>query len=507
MASLAQRIRRARLPLVPLLPAIVVGVGVATAIVVGFLGLAHLRTISDRVAVERASVLSATLAARLRATGSEDHAFVVRRAARRSGAEVLLAAHDGTTVADGTFGLPSPSAVTELLISERGVTHTRIGRTQFSVQSLGAPFQNLAVIAFVPAPAQPEGASALVRAMLVLTAMLLGVAGIVAYFFGRELHADVDFVRSQIDKMAEPDESPIGAPINIRVPDQVGVLTHAFNVLVDRFAAAERAYQLDLDHVAALDRDRAGFLGALSHELRTPLNAILGFADVLLSEVDGPLDDDTRENLEMVRASGSHLRGLIDDILELSALESGQLRLSRTLVDVHAVAEDVVREAAGRVGGKPISLEVSGTSPTYAFVDERRMWQILSNLVGNAIKFTAEGSVRIDIALELGQVRVSVVDTGTGIASKDLETIFDEFRQVGPATSRSKGTGLGLFIARRLVTMHGGTIGVESEVNKGSSFTIRLPAWSVETSGFAGGDTGNSDISSLRPAAPRGGAS
>ncbi|PIE05368.1 MAG: hypothetical protein CSA75_05110, partial [Sorangium cellulosum] len=250
--------------------------------------------------------------------------------------------------------------------------------------------------------------------------------------------------------------------------------------------------------VAALDRDRASFFSVLSHELRTPLNAILGFADVLLSEVDGPLDPDTRENLNMVRASGSHLRGLIDDILELSALESGQLRLSRTLVDVRMVADDVMREATARLGGKSLKLRVEGMSPTYALVDERRLWQILSNLVGNAIKFTTEGEVAVVVAVEFGHVRVTVSDTGPGIAAKDLETIFDEFQQVGPAKARSKGTGLGLFIARRLVTMHGGTICVESEVDRGSHFHIRLPAWSIEASGFDSADDEDSESEKLR---------
>jgi signal transduction histidine kinase len=116
------------------------------------------------------------------------------------------------------------------------------------------------------------------------------------------------------------------------------------------------------------------------------------------------------------------------------------------------------------------------------------MWQILSNLVSNAIKFTTSGDVRINIALELGQIHISVSDTGPGIDAEDREAIFDEFRQVGPLTARAKGTGLGLFIARRLVTMHGGTIMVESEVGQGSCFHIRLPAWSVDTGGFDGFD-------------------
>jgi signal transduction histidine kinase len=267
--------------------------------------------------------------------------------------------------------------------------------------------------------------------------------------------------------------------------DQVGTLTHAFNLLVDRFSVAQRMYQLDLAHAASLDRDRAAFLATLSHELRTPLNAILGFTDVLLSEVDGPLDFDTRENLEMVRMSGSHLRGLIDDILELSAIESGQLRLSPTLVDVRAVADDVMREASARILDKPVELIVEGEVPTHAFVDERRLWQILSNLVGNAIKFTSKGHIKVVTAVKLGQVHITVSDTGSGIASADFETIFDEFRQAGPAPNRAKGTGLGLFIARRLVTMHGGTISVDSEVGRGSHFHMILPAWSVDTHGFS----------------------
>lgn len=497
MASLIQRIRYARLPLVPLLPAIVLVVGVTTGIATGILGLVHLKSTSDNIASDRADVLATTLAARIRSTAITDHATVIRRAARRSGAEVLIAGPDGDVVADGTFGSPSREQVLDLLVRERGSVETRIGRTEFTSTPVGGTFENLALIVFVPAPLQPEGALSLVRSVLVLTALLLGVAVIAAYLFARELRSDVDFVRSEIEKMAEPSSSPVGTLVPIRMPDQVGALTHAFNLLVDRFSAAQRAYQLDLNHVASLDRDRAAFLGALSHELRTPLNAILGFADVLLSEVDGPLDPDTRENLEMVRASGSHLRGLIDDILELSALESGQLRLSRTLVDVRMVAEDVMREASARLGGKSIKLRVQGPSPTYAMVDERRLWQILSNLVGNAIKFTAEGQVAVMIALELGHIRVTVSDTGPGIAAKDLETIFDEFRQVGPIKARAKGTGLGLFIARRLVTMHGGTISVESEVGRGSDFHIRLPAWSVETGGFESVDSESSGLSSI----------
>ncbi|PIE05661.1 MAG: two-component sensor histidine kinase, partial [Sorangium cellulosum] len=237
MTLLVQRIRHAKLPLVSLLPAIVLVVGVSTAITAGFLGLVHLRSTSDNIATDRAAVLSATLAARIRATSSSDHLAVVRRAARRSGAEILIAAHDGRVLADGTFGAPTPSDVVDLLVEGQGEADTRIGRTKFSATPIGTPFRNLAIIVFVPAPLQPDGAFSLVRSVVFLTALLLGVAVVVAFLFTRELRADVDFVRGEIEKMAQLDASPVGTPIAIRMIDQVGALTHAFNLLIDRFAA------------------------------------------------------------------------------------------------------------------------------------------------------------------------------------------------------------------------------------------------------------------------------
>ena len=474
---LPERLRQLRLPLVPLLPAIVVVVGVATAIAVGLLGLWHLRTTSDQLASTRATILASTLAARLRAVAPEDRPEYARRAARRSGAEVLVCTQDGEVHIDASFGPPTRTDLVNLLVATEGETSTRLGRSRFCSAPLGPPFQNTSVVVFVPAPFQPEGSRALVRAVSGLTALLLGVAAIVAYLFARDLNGDVEFLRARIASMADLRSPPAGATVPIRIADQVGLLTDAFNMLVERFAAAERAYQNDLERVASLDRDRSAFLAALSHELRTPLNAILGFADVLLSEVDGELDDDARENLEMVRASGSHLRGLIDDILELSAIESGQLRLSPAMIDLHAVAEDVLREASARLVGKPLMLKLTGPSPAFMFADERRVWQILSNLVGNAIKFTSSGSVSVHVEVGQREAVMSVIDTGTGIPQAEIEAIFDEYRQLGSTNLREKGAGLGLFIARKLVGMHGGTVSVRSELGRGSEFTVRMPVW------------------------------
>src|SRR5439155_6083683 len=255
--------------------------------------------------------------------------------------------------------------------------------------------EQLSVIAMVPAPVTPIEARGLAKAVATLTALLVGAAGMVDYLFASDVRSDVTFVRHRIAAMAETDADPAGAPIPVRALDQVGVLTSAFNSLVDRFAAAERSYRQDLTFASTLDKERSAFLAALSHELRTPLNAILGFADVLLSEVEGTLDETTREELGVIRASASHLRSLIDDILELSALESGGLRLNRQAVDVYAIAEEVVKEQQPLAASKKLRLDLEGPRAAIADADPQRLRQVLGNIVGNAIKFTSRGGVRV----------------------------------------------------------------------------------------------------------------
>jgi signal transduction histidine kinase len=169
---------------------------------------------------------------------------------------------------------------------------------------------------------------------------------------------------------------------------------------------------------------------------------------------------------------------LINDILELSALESGQLRLTRARVDLRAVAWDVVREALGLVGTRPVSVRIAGEEAhVYAMADAKRVRQILTNLVGNAVKFTQEGEVVVEVGREGRYASVRVRDTGPGISPQERAVIFQEYKQTKAERARRRGTGLGLAITRRLVTMHGGTIHLESEVGRGSTFHVLLPAF------------------------------
>lgn len=468
------RLPRFTWPILPLAPAIVIVVGITTAVVIALLGLSQLQQTSDEASSLRAAVLSATLAARLGSTAASDASEVVGRAARRTAAEILLVQSDGQILVNESFGAPSHEEVLHYLSAGKGEKRTALGRVRWAAIPL-ASGHGRAVITFVAAPSPPPGSIGLFNAVAALTALLLGIAVAVTLSYARAAQEDVDYVRQRIVDMARPHADPAGEPVPIRSLDQVGVLTAAFNLLVARFAAAERSYRADLRQAKEGDRERSAFLAGLSHELRTPLNAILGFTHVLESEVDGPLSGEAKEHLRVVNQSGEHLKTLIADVLDLSALETGQLRLSRRPVEMCALADQVVREASATLREKPVRLGVSGPSGLFAYADARRVRQILTNLIANAIKATAQGNVTVTIEARASFVALVVRDTGAGISPEDAAAIFQPYRQGGDQRSRRGGAGLGLSIAQRLVGMHGGTIAVESRLGGGSTFTVCLP--------------------------------
>ena len=227
----------------------------------------------------------------------------------------------------------------------------------------------------------------------------------------------------------------------------------------------------------AASQHKSEFLANMSHELRTPLNAIIGFSEVLSERMFGDLNEKQEEYLKDIHASGQHLLSLINDILDLSKIEAGRMELEVTDVDLPTAIENalvLVRERAGRRG---IDLHQAldqrlGTIRG----DERKIKQVLLNLLSNALKFTPEGG-RIDIRAGLvgGMAEITVTDTGVGIAPEDQEAIFEEFRQVGTAAKKVEGTGLGLALSRKFIELHGGRIWVKSRVGAGSMFTFTLP--------------------------------
>jgi len=463
-----------RLSFVVIAPAIVVLLGLSTALAIGAFGVRDLVSESDNAAALRAQLLVETLVERLRATPEEARRVVLERATRRSGTEMLLVRQDGSIIVDATLAPPRQSQIEALLIAGAGEAVTLLGRTRYYAHPLPAPLAHLSLISFVSAPEAPVTTRSLITSLATLTTILIGVSALVGFALARDVRADVTYMRRRIAEMAREGAAPSGKVIPVRAIDEVGLLTNAFNVVVDRFEAAERAYGQDLDGALAYDKDRSAFVAALSHELRTPLNAILGFTDILLSEVDGPLSPDAQENLTQVRSSGEHLAALIDDILDLSALESGELRLNRQEADVYAIAGDVVRELQPAAAKKGLELLLLGDT-ALGKVDARRVRQILTNIVGNAVKFTSGGKVVVSIDPQSDYVGILVSDTGPGIPKSEQASIFEEHRQSGELSAQRVGTGLGLAITRRLVQMHGGSIGVQSELGVGSSFAVLLP--------------------------------
>ncbi len=221
------------------------------------------------------------------------------------------------------------------------------------------------------------------------------------------------------------------------------------------------------------------FLANMSHELRTPLNAIIGFSELMLDAKESQFDDATqRRFLSQVHTSGKHLLGLINDILDLSKVEAGQMELRLQTVEVAQVVEQVVDTIEPLASQKSIRVvaEVAGAGAITA--DAGKLRQMLLNLVSNAIKFTPDGgSVTVTAGRDASGLRIAVADTGIGISKEDQAKIFHEFHQVDPGPGRrEQGTGLGLALTRRFALLHGGDVTVESESGKGSVFTLRLPA-------------------------------
>jgi signal transduction histidine kinase len=222
---------------------------------------------------------------------------------------------------------------------------------------------------------------------------------------------------------------------------------------------------------------KSQFLANMSHELRTPLNAVLGYAELLLDGIYGELSDKARGVLERVQSNGKHLLGLINDVLDLSKIEAGQLTLATEDYAMQAVVHSVVSATESLAKAKRLSL-VSSVPRDLPMGrgDERRLTQVLLNLVGNAIKFTDHGSIGIAVAVSNGCFELAVSDTGSGIPKADQARIFEEFQQVDSSSTRQKGgTGLGLAISKCIVEMHGGSITVDSEPGIGSTFHVVVP--------------------------------
>ena len=225
------------------------------------------------------------------------------------------------------------------------------------------------------------------------------------------------------------------------------------------------------------DKHKSEFLANMSHELRTPLNAILGYTELILDDIYGKVPTRIREVMERLEKNGSHLLRLINDVLDISKIEAGQLELTLEEYAFQETVQTVLTSLEPLAAEKELRLQTRiAPHLPYGNGDQQRIAQVLVNLIGNAIKFTEQGEIAVDIATADNRFLVKVSDTGPGLSDLEKDYIFSEFYQVDRRNSRSKGgSGLGLSIAKRIVELHGGAIWVESVPGKGSTFIFTLP--------------------------------
>ena len=243
---------------------------------------------------------------------------------------------------------------------------------------------------------------------------------------------------------------------------------------ISRQKAAEQALIDAKDHAEAANRQKSAFLNMMSHELRTPLTVILGYLPLLQNSKALPEPELIHQIANDMDVSGQHLLELINDLLDISKIEAGQMTLTPMAIELEPFVASICNEFAAQAKEKQLALSYDAP-PVEIVADRKRLRQILINLVGNALKFTLQGQIEIKAALKPGHVEISVIDTGIGIDAGDMDHVFDAFRQVDNSSTRQVGgSGLGLAITKRLVNLHGGDIRVISEPGKGSEFSFTL---------------------------------
>jgi signal transduction histidine kinase len=328
-------------------------------------------------------------------------------------------------------------------------------------------------------------------ALLLVVFLLLAIA--TSVLLARRLVRPIESIQAAAAKIGS---GALNQRIQSASNDELGALAEEFNRMAARLQESyssleqkvdERTRELamalsELDEksreLEAASRHKSEFLANMSHELRTPLNAIIGFSQVLNDKLFGEVNEKQEEYLEDILTSANHLLALINDVLDLSKVEAGQVELEVGPFSLREALERgvvMVRERATK-DGVEVALEAN---PGVDVVtgDERRIRQVIFNLLSNAVKFTPSGGA-VDVrAMQVnGEVRVSVSDTGPGIAAEDHERIFEEFQQTEAGVEQREGTGLGLALSKRLVELHGGRIWVDSEPGGGSTFVFTLPA-------------------------------
>jgi signal transduction histidine kinase len=312
----------------------------------------------------------------------------------------------------------------------------------------------------------------------VLLLVGLGMATLASLLISRRVLRPVEVLRRGA---AQIGAGALDHRIEVGTGDELEALAAQFNQMAaqlqESYAGLERKVEERTRELEIASQHKSQFLANMSHELRTPLNGIQGYAELILDGIYGEVPDKIRDVLELMQKSGQRLLGLINAVLDLSKIEAGRFTLTLVDYSMQGVVQTVFTAVEPLATAKRLALKI--TVPPDLSVgkgDEQRITQVLLNLVGNAIKFTEVGEVRVQVTSANGAFVVAVSDTGVGISAADQQKVFEEFQQADSSSTRKKGgTGLGLTIAKRIIEMHGGRIWVESSLGTGSTFWFTLP--------------------------------
>jgi signal transduction histidine kinase len=322
------------------------------------------------------------------------------------------------------------------------------------------------MVAGIDVSRQTYSKSQLLVAAVALASLVLTL--VLGHAISRSVINPVGVIHHGLNRLAAGDFSQ---RIEVRNHDELGELAAHVNSTCEELQQLYRSLE-------EASRHKSQFLANMSHELRTPLNAILGFSELMLDGIYGEPSEKMRSALERIQRNGRHLLGLINDVLDLSKIEAGQLQLSLADYSVEELISGVHTSVESLAAEKNLGLRIAvpaGLPPARG--DERRLAQALFNLVGNAIKFTDAGEVRIEVEAKGKSLQFSVQDTGPGIDEPDQAKIFQEFQQVDNSITKVKGgAGLGLAIVKRIVEMHGGRIWIVSRIGHGATFSFSIPA-------------------------------
>lgn len=261
----------------------------------------------------------------------------------------------------------------------------------------------------------------------------------------------------------------------VQLPDKTPIVLTTEHDITQRKKNEELLIR-EKEAAESADKLKSAFLATMSHELRTPLNSIIGFSGILLQGKAGPLTEEQKKQLGMIQSSGNHLLSLINDILDLSKIEAGQVSPKLEVLNLNEILEEIIKLTTPLAKNKGDSLILNSQESLEIITDRLRLRQIIFNLVDNAIKFTNKGFITINCNKEEKFAVIEVSDTGIGIKEEDQKKLFKPFIQIESYLARKHyGSGLGLSICKKLVELLGGTINVNSEQGKGSTFTVRLP--------------------------------